>query len=28
MQSDLESERRAYSWPASDYQLENIIKRK
>jgi hypothetical protein len=28
MQSDLESERRAYAGPASDYQLENIIKRK
>ena len=28
MQSDLESDRRSYAGPASDYQLENIIKRK
>jgi hypothetical protein len=28
IQSDLESDRRAYAGPASDYQLENIIKRK
>ncbi len=28
IQSDLESDRRAYMGPASDYQLENIIKRK
>jgi len=28
MQSDLESDRRAYAGPAADYQLENIIKRK
>jgi len=28
MQSDLESDRRAYAGPASDYQLENIIRRK
>jgi hypothetical protein len=28
MQSDLESDRRASAGPASDYQLENIIKRK
>jgi hypothetical protein len=28
IQSKLESDRRAYAGPASDYQLENIIKRK
>jgi hypothetical protein len=28
IQSDLESDRRAYAGPSSDYQLENIIKRK
>jgi len=28
IQSDLENDRRAYAGPASDYQLENIIKRK
>lgn len=28
IQSDLESDRRAYAGPSADYQLENIIKRK